>query len=75
MRWLLAALACFAVAAGAYVVRGPEYLDDTKNGGMRDWLTVSIIYLALVGLVAVCCAPLVLRAREGVREARRNRTH
>ncbi len=52
--WTLA-VACLIVAASAYVVRGPDYIGDYRNGGLHDWLTVSIIYAALFAFLAACC--------------------
>ena len=63
MRLSTAALACLGVAIGGYVVRGDDYNHDYKNGGLHDWLTVSVIYVALLALVVVCGLALTRRIR------------
>jgi len=54
MRLSIAAFVCVGVAVGGYVVRGDEYIQDYKNGGLHDWITISVIYAALLALLAVC---------------------
>ena len=63
MRLSIAAPVCLGVAVGGHMVRGDDYNRDYKNGGLHDWLTVSVIYVALLALVIVCGLALVRRIR------------
>jgi hypothetical protein len=64
MRLSIAALACLGVAVVGYVVRGDDYLQDYKNGGLHDWLTVSVIYAALLAFLVVCGLAVARRIRK-----------
>ena len=63
MRLSIAALVCIGVAVAGYVVRGDDYLQNYKNGGVHDWLTVSVIYVALLGCLVVCGLAVARRIR------------
>lgn len=63
MRLFIAAFACVGVAVGGYVVRGEDYIQGYKNGGLHDWLTVSVIYAALMAFLLVCGLALARRVR------------
>ena len=47
----------------AYEVRGYDYVNDYKNGGVHDVVTVVVIYSALIAFVVLCCAALVRAMR------------
>ncbi len=70
MRLAATALACLVVAAVTYGIRGTDYVEDYKNGGLHDWLTVTVLYVALIGVFVVCVVALVRVTRELVRVAR-----
>lgn len=63
MSLIFAAAACLLVASVGYGIRGYEYVNDYKNGGVHDVLTLVVIYSALVGAAVLCCAALVRAVR------------
>jgi hypothetical protein len=58
-----ATLLCIGVFVVGYVARGDDLLNDDKNGGLRDVVTVVMLYAALLGLAAILCVVLVRVAR------------
>jgi hypothetical protein len=54
-----ATLLCIGVFVVGYVARGDALLNDDKNGGVRDVVTVVMLYAALLGLAAILCVVLV----------------
>ena len=63
MRLAVAAAACLLVALLTYGIRGDDYVNDYKNGGVHDVLTLVVIYSALLGAVVLCCAAVVRAVR------------
>lgn len=63
MRLLATALACVVVAAVGYVIRGYALLHDYQSGGFRDWVSIVLVYGALLVLVGVCAVVAVRGVR------------
>ena len=63
LRPIIAAAVCLLLASVTYGIRGYDYVNDDKNGGVHDVLTLVVIYSALVGVVVLCCAALVRAVR------------
>ena len=67
LRLAVAALASLLIASVAYGVRGYDYVNDYKNGGVHDVVTLVVIYSALIAFVVLCCAALVRAMRTVLR--------
>lgn len=56
LRPIIGAAVCLLLASVTYGIRGYDYVNDYKNGGVHDALTLVVIYSALVG-VSSCAVP------------------
>ena len=67
LRPAVAALASLLIASVAYELRGYDYVNDYKNGGVHDVATLVVIYSALIAFVVLCCATLVRAMRTALK--------
>ena len=63
LRLAVAAFTSLLIASLAYEVRGYDYVNDYKNGGVHDVVTLVVIYSALIAFVVLACAGLVRAMR------------